>query len=69
MKKYHSIDAYITVRFRANNLIDEDALQEEYDGDIGAWVRELIESEHIIGVVEDNYEIVSIERVPDEATA
>jgi len=69
MTQYHSIDAYITVRFRATNLIDEDALQEEYDGDIGAWVRELLESEHIVGVVEDKYEIVSIERVPDEATA
>ena len=66
MTEYYSIDAYVTVRFRADNLIDEDALQDEFGGDLGAWVKELIAKEGLYGVVNDEFEIVSIERIQED---
>lgn len=64
-----SIDAYVTVQFRANNLIDEDTLKDVFGDDLGAWVRELVAEEGLYGVVEDKFEIVSVERIPENIDA
>ena len=54
-----SADFYITVRYRVNSLWDhndKDCTDEN--------IKRLIRDEHISGLVEDEYEITEIERIP-----
>jgi hypothetical protein len=50
------MDAYCTIRFRLNNIIEDLAPGETLE-DI---VRDLVESEGILGLAEDQGEIVNI---------
>jgi len=56
-----SLDFEVTMIFRVNNAIDRVSLEKYYDFDPKRWMRALLETESIIGVAEDNPELISAE--------
>jgi hypothetical protein len=59
------VGAYVTVKYYLSTLIDEDTLNEWIlDGTtFDEFVKEMIEDESIIGMADEEFEILSIEKV------
>lgn len=55
--------AYVTVKFRIDNVIHKDDLKKF--GDFSAVVKDVIESDGLWSSVEEDYEIVSIKKFKD----
>lgn len=62
----HNIDAFITVKFRVNDLIDIDTLNKYYDGDVTAAAKRMLLDERISDFASDDGEFVSAEIIEDK---
>jgi hypothetical protein len=60
-----AMDLYVTMRFRCNHMITPDAVEEEYDGDLMAFMRWMLADELIWGMAVDDGELVAVEKVHD----
>lgn len=63
VKENKNLDAEIIIKFKVKDVIDERALEENYEGRFSDCMEELIKEEGILGIAEDNYEILSIIRI------
>ncbi len=61
-----NIDAEVTMKVKLLNLIDEDALQDAYDGDLVDCARDQIKENGLCGVFDDDFEIIGARRIPVE---
>lgn len=51
----------VTVKFKILDLISEEDLDTFYKGDLGECVEEMIKSEGLFGMVEDEFKIIEVE--------
>jgi len=57
------MEAEILIKVKMKHIIDGESLEKEYNGSLDKCVRWLIKEEgHFIGMIEDEFEIVSVER-------
>lgn len=57
-----NVDLEITVKFKIQNVIDEDALQEVYEGSLFECAKDMIEDNGICGVIDGNGTLIKVER-------
>ena len=55
-----NIDVKITCTFRLNNLISDSEVDELYNGDLDAATKDIIRSEGIMSLVDEDYQIEKI---------
>ena len=60
-----TMDLYVTMRFRCNNMVTPDAVASDFDGDLMAFMRWMLEKEHIINF-ENSSELVAVEEAHDD---
>ena len=52
------MDAYVIIKLKIKDIIDQESLDEAYDGNMSACVKDSIENEGLGGVIEDDYRIL-----------
>lgn len=57
------LKARVTITFIVDNLISQDALDEEYGGDLFKFVNYLEEQDGIISLIDDEVEIISVVKI------
>ena len=63
-KKDHTLRAKIIMEFTMDNIIDQMALDEHYNGSMRKCITNMFKDDHFIGFVNDQYKILSVEVLP-----
>ncbi len=61
--KYRSLGAKVIVEFKLLNVIDRQCLDEEFGGSMKKCILNMVQDEHIIGMAEDKYKVLSVETI------
>ena len=62
MKNY---GAFVTIKFHVSNFCSDEDMEEDPEFDFNKVMTELLRDESILGVTDDEYEILSIEKVEE----
>ena len=55
-----AMDLYVTLKFRCNDVIEEEALNIEFGGNLMQFMRYMLDDDHIISFSDDNGVLVAV---------